>query len=157
MDINQITALSKQGESPTLEYKTSTTQLKPAFETLCAFLNKKGGILLIGVKNNGEIIGQDVTDNTRQDISREIKKIEPPIQIEVNYIKTKNGRFVIALEATHGHHAPYVYDGRPYDRIESSTVLMSQHLYEQLIVKRGQLNHSWEIQPANNFSIDNLA
>jgi ATP-dependent DNA helicase RecG len=43
MDIDQIIALIQQGESHHLEFKKSTTQLKPAFETICAFLNGEGG------------------------------------------------------------------------------------------------------------------
>lgn len=156
MDIGQVTALAKQGESPKLEYKTSTAQLKAAFETICAFLNRKGGVVLIGVKNSGEIIGQDVTDNTRQEIAREIKKIEPPAHVDVYYVPTKMGKFVIVLDVIFGRHAPYVYDGRPYDRVESSTGVMSQHLYEQLLVRRGQLNHAWDAQIAKGYSIDSL-
>lgn len=156
MDIGQVTALAKQGESPKLEYKTSTAQLKAAFETVCAFLNRKGGVVLIGVKNSGEIIGQDVTDNTRQEIAREIKKIEPPADVNVYYVLTEMGKFVIVLDVIFGRHAPYVYDGRPYDRVESSTGLMSQHLYEQLLVRRGQLNHAWDAQIAEGYSIDSL-
>jgi len=156
MDIGQVIVLAKQGESPKLEYKTSTAQLKPAFETACAFLNRKGGVVLIGVKNSGEIIGQDVTDNTRQEIAREIKKIEPPAHVDVHYVPTETGKFVIVLDVIFGSHAPYVYDGRPYDRVESSTGLMSQHLYEQLLVRRGQLNHAWDTQIAHGYSIDSL-
>lgn len=77
MDINQLKALIRHNESPTLEFKATTGQLKPALETVCALLNGQGGVVLIGVKNNGQIVGQDVTDNTRQEIAREIKRIEP--------------------------------------------------------------------------------
>jgi ATP-dependent DNA helicase RecG len=156
MDINQVTALISQGESQTLEFKKSTAQLKAAFETVCAFLNRKGGIVLIGVKNNGEILGQDITDNTRQEIAREIKKIEPPAHVEIHYIPINNGKFVIVFEVILGRHSPYVYDARPYDRVESSTGLMSQHLYEQLLVRRGQLNHVWEEQPAKGYDLNSL-
>lgn len=50
--IEQVLALIQQGESYNLEFKKSTAQLKPAFETLCAFLNGNGGTVLIGVSNN---------------------------------------------------------------------------------------------------------
>jgi len=156
MDIAQVTMLAERGESPTIEYKTSTAQLKAAFETVCAFLNRKGGVVLIGVKNNGEIIGQAVTDNTRQEIAREIKKIEPPVEVDIHYVPHKLGKCVIVLDVISGYHAPYIYDGRPYDRVESSTGLMPQHLYEQLLVRRGQLNHAWDTQIAKGYSIDLL-
>lgn len=42
MDIASIIA---QGESETLEFKKSTAQLTSALETICAFLNGKGGVV----------------------------------------------------------------------------------------------------------------
>ena len=156
MNINQITTLIQQGESHCLEFKKSTAQLKSAFETVCAFLNGRGGVVLIGVSDNGQMVGQDVTDNTRQEIAREIKKIEPAVLIDIDYISIKDNKFVIVLEINIGRHAPYVYAGRPYERVQSSTGFMSQHLYEQLLVRRGQLNHSWEDQPAKGYGLDSL-
>lgn len=156
MDIDQVTALIKQGESDSLEFKKSTAQLKAAFETSCAFLNRSGGVVLIGVKDDGQIVGQDVADSTRLEIAREIKKIEPPAHIDVHYVPIKDGKFVIVLEMILGRHAPYVYDGRSYDRVQSSTGSMSQHLYEQLLVHRGQLNHTWEEQSAEGYDLDSL-
>ncbi len=82
MDIDQLKPLITRGESETVELKTSTAQLKAAFETLCTFLNTQGGTVLIGVKDSGEIIGQNVTDQTRQDVAREINKIEPYAKLE---------------------------------------------------------------------------
>src|SRR3989338_3651669 len=99
MDIEQIKELVKQGESHTLEFKKSTTQLKAAFETLCGFLNGHGGTVLIGVNNSGMITGQEVTDNTKKEIAREIAKIEPPVNVLVNYIPVNNGKVVIVLTA----------------------------------------------------------
>lgn len=156
MYINEIKTLIKEGESSSLEFKSTTNQLKSAFETICAFLNGKGGTVLIGVKNDGQIIGQDVSDNTRQEIAREIKKIEPSAQVDVDYIPTENGKFVIMLRVAFGRYAPYVFDGRAYGRVESSTGLIPQHRYEQLLVRRGQLNHAWEEQLTEDYDLDSL-
>jgi ATP-dependent DNA helicase RecG len=60
------------------------------------------------------------------------------------------------LEVYFGRYAPYTYDGRSFERIESATSLMSQHRYEQLLVRRGQLNHAWEEQSAEHISVDYL-
>lgn len=156
MDISQIETLTQENESLCLEFKTSTSQLRAAFQTICAYLNGKGGRVLIGIKNNGQAIGQDVSDATRQEIAREIKKLQPAAEIQVSYLKLRNRKKIIVLETSSGQHAPYIYDGRAYERIESSTGLMSQHRYEQLLVRRNQLNHVWEEQPAEDYDIDSL-
>jgi ATP-dependent DNA helicase RecG len=156
MKLDDIKSLIAQGESHTLEFKKSTTQLKATFETLCAFLNEGGGIVLIGVKNNGEIIGQNVSDSTRQEIAREIRKLEPPTQFLISYIPIGDGKEVISLQVPSGSYKPYVYGARPYQRIESTTVLMPQHRYEQLLVQRGHLNHGWDDLPATGYGIEDL-
>lgn len=158
VSLSDIESLVKQGESVSVEFKTSTAKLHSVFETICAFLNGYGGTVLIGVKNNGQILGQNVTDNTRLEIARELKKIEPPAyeQINVGYALIEDNKFVIVFEVMSDRHAPYTYDSRPYARVESSTGLMPQHLYEQLLVRRGQLNHAWEDQPIKGYGIDSL-
>ncbi|MCE3237279.1 MAG: putative transcriptional regulator [Gammaproteobacteria bacterium] len=156
VDINQVMALIQKGESHHLEFKKSTAQLKAAFETVCAFLNGQGGIVLIGVSDNGQVGGQEVTDNTRQEIAREISKIEPAARIEIFYLSVNHKKYVIAIEVISNNHAPYTYDGCAFERNQSTTYRMTQHRYEQLLVERGQLNHSWEESIATSYAIEDL-
>ena len=43
MKCDDLMPLIQQGESETLEFKSTTAGLKSAFETICAFLNADGG------------------------------------------------------------------------------------------------------------------
>lgn len=157
MTLDEVNKLVKRvkKENREVEFKTTTAEIHKACRTLCAFLNSRGGIVLIGVKNNGHPIGQMVTDPTCQEIANNIRKIEPSAPVEVSYIPLGE-KFVIAMEVPAGDHMPYVFDGRPYYRVENETIIMPQHLYEQLLVKRGQLNHSWEEFVSDEYSIDDL-
>src|ERR1700722_12551142 len=111
MNITPIKKIIEDSESRTVEFKTSTAKLSAAFQTVSAFLNGKGGTVLIGVKDNGEIMGQDITDNTRLEVANEIKKIEPSAieLIDIKYIKTDKNKFVIVIHVDPGNHIPYVY------------------------------------------------
>lgn len=155
MNINELNDLLKR-ENRELEFKSTTGEIHNACKTLCAFLNGQGGVVLIGVKNDGRIVGQMVTDPTYQEIANNLRKIEPPVNADVSYISVSENKFVIALDVPAGEHIPYVFDGRPYHRVESETVPMSQHLYEQLLVKRGQLNHAWDEYINDDYTIDDL-
>ena len=68
-------------ESETLELKKSTSEMKEAIISIAAILNKhQKGELYFGVKNNGEVVGQTVTEKTIRDISKSISdNIEPKI------------------------------------------------------------------------------
>lgn len=157
MNIQQLKKLILEGgECQRLEFKTSTSELKSAMTTACAFLNEKGGVIVLGAKNNGELIGQNVTDRTKQELANEIRKIEPKASIEIYYLTVATNLQVIVLDVHAGKHAPYVYDGRPYERITSSTSRMTQHHYEQLIINRGQQNHAWDKDSVSNYDIDDL-
>jgi predicted HTH transcriptional regulator len=54
-----IINLIKQGEHQTLDFKYSITDSKKIARSLVAFANTLGGTLLIGVKDNGSIVGID--------------------------------------------------------------------------------------------------
>jgi len=156
MQLEQLEKLIKKGESETVEFKKSTALMRSIFETICAFLNSKGGTVFIGVNDKGELIGQDVSDNTRQEIAKELNKIEPPANIDIHHIAIGKNKSVIAIQVNVNHHAPYVYDGRAFQRHQSTTNKMPQHRYEQLLVARGSLNHAWDEQTAIEYDIDSL-
>ncbi len=157
MKLNDLENLIEQGESATLEFKKSTSNLKAAAETLCAFLNGKGGTVLIGISDDKKNIGQHVTDNTKQEIANVLRKFEPTANIETQYIDNNNNKQIIKLTAHLDIRSiPYSFDSRPYERKETSTSLMPQSRYQQLLLSRNMNPISWESQPAIGVSIDDL-
>ena len=68
-------------ESETLELKKSTSEIKEANISIAAILNKhQHGELFFGIKNNGIVAGQNVTEKTIRDVSKSIADhIEPKI------------------------------------------------------------------------------
>ena len=60
MKINKqkIAELISQGEGISLEFKTCRNQINhDVYETVCAFLNRHGGTLLLGVNDSGKVKG----------------------------------------------------------------------------------------------------
>lgn len=84
----EIQELIKKDETRTLELKKSTGELKDAMHTVCAFLNTSGGRVLLGITSASlQVIGQQVTDNTRREIARELTKIELAVSLIKMLIK----------------------------------------------------------------------
>ena len=73
-------------ETETLEFKRSTGELKEAVHSICAILNKhQCGELYFGVKTDGTVIGQVVTEESLREVSQKIKNfIEPRIYPEIS-------------------------------------------------------------------------
>ena len=94
-------------ETETLEFKKSTGELKEAMHSICAILNKhQYGELYFGVKNDGTVIGQVVTEESLREVSQKIKNfIEPRIYPEINKV-VLDGRDCI--------HVKFSGDQRPY-------------------------------------------
>lgn len=79
----------KLGESYTTEFKEATNNLpKSLFETICGMLNRNGGHIFLGVKDNGTIIGidKDSVDRIKKDFSNlcnNPQKISPTIYVGI--------------------------------------------------------------------------
>lgn len=155
----ELEKIVSQGESETLEFKKSLTQLKPAMETLCGFLNAKGGMIVIGANQEGKLIGSEVTDNTRQEIAREIHKLEPLPEVKIDYLElgiAKN-HYIIVISTNAGNAKPYVYDGRPYYRNQSSTMRMPQNRYLHMAKEANTSPYdTWEMKLVPDIGISDL-
>lgn len=58
MNIQELLLLIQQGEGHTVEFKKSSTDItKDVYETVCAFSNRDGGHVILGVSDNGTISG----------------------------------------------------------------------------------------------------
>ena len=158
MDFTTLQAWVKEGEHHTQEFKRSTSQLKPAMQTLCAFLNSQGGRVLIGVTDEGKIIGQQVADKTQREIGQLLQTFEPHATIDYHAIPLPSAdTHVIVLEAKpQPGYQPYLFAGRAYERQQTTTHVMSQSRYEQLLFARNSQIGKWESQTAVSFILNDL-
>ena len=104
MQVLKIKQIIKQGEGISVEFKECRTSLaKDVYDTVCAFLNRSGGELLLGVNDNGVITGID------PDYVEQIKKDMEEISIGGKMIL-----YVYVPESSQVHRC----SGRIYDRNE---------------------------------------
>ncbi|MCM1261422.1 MAG: putative DNA binding domain-containing protein [Butyrivibrio sp.] len=103
-------------ETETLEYKKTTGEMKEAMVSISSILNKHGiGTLYFGVKPNGDVIGQDVSDSSLRDVSRAVfENIKPQIYPAIKEIIMDN-KHLIKVEFS-GENTPYSAIGRYYLR-----------------------------------------
>lgn len=149
-------------EHRTLELKKSTGELIDGMHTACAFLNTDGGWLIFGVTPTSlKIVGQQVTDNTQREIANALGKLEPAVNILVDYVEVPNskGNKLICMHFdgyTFGCR-PYTYDGRPYYKVESTTKIMPREMFEERLRMSRPSFYSWEQQVASGISVSDLS
>jgi ATP-dependent DNA helicase RecG len=68
--------LIQQGESARVEFKTSFQ--KELIETLVAFANSKGGLVIVGISDAGQITGVDIKAETLQGWVNQCKQNTTP-------------------------------------------------------------------------------
>ena len=149
--MNALRDIQKQissGESEIIELKRSTGQLNPAGKTLCAFLNGQGGKVVIGAGDTGKLVGQVVSDKTRRELAMMLDRFEPPALVDVEYVDIPGGsKQIIVLSAKAQDEAkPFTFDGRAYQRVQSTTSVMPQDRYEQILLERAHARRRWENQ-----------
>lgn len=145
MKLKQLESIIKLGESETTEFKTSFNN--EALESIGAFANTNGGILFIGIKDNGIICGIEIGKSTIEEISNRIQTAtEPKIQpsITVSNIDNKSVIIIEVSKATKNHIS---IKGRYYKRIGKSTHIMSHEEIIQRISRSSGMSWDGSIEP----------
>lgn len=122
MTTERIREILKEGEGLEIEFKTSTFELnKDVFESICAFLNRKGGHLLLGVKDDGT--AQGIIEDCLEDINNNIvtlannpQKLNPPFYLSTQIVNYEDKKiiYVFVPESSQVHST----NGKIFDRNE---------------------------------------
>lgn len=129
-------------ESELVEFKETTNELDEAIYDIAAILNKHGrGVLYFGVKNNGDVIGFNIGQDTQRDISRKIfEKLRPQIFPTIEEILD----FKVIKVTFEGNDRPYSAFGRYYTRVSDESREMTPDELARTIM---EVNYkTWEKQ-----------
>lgn len=158
LSLEDIEHLIASKESKSLEFKETTGQLTRGMETGCAFMNSpSGGYLLFGINDKGKIIGQEVSDKTQKEIAGALRRFEPTVLVDVAYvpIPAHENKCVIVIHFEDAFNKkPYLFDGRAYIKIESTTSVMSQEAYNELLMSRHKEQFRWEAYLNKQLSVE---
>lgn len=79
-----IQSLIDSGEGYNVEFKVRVpSKVRELTEEICAFANADGGYLLIGVDDNGQIIGTGLENDKRSAIQGSISEISPALHCDM--------------------------------------------------------------------------
>ena len=161
LTIHDIETIIRRDESRILEVKKTTGELNAGMQSGCAFLNTEGGWLFFGIHPTTlKILGQDVADQTRQDIAKEMRKFSPAIDLYAQYIDVpgRPNQKVIAIwfPAPAVMASPYTYDNRPYYKVENTTSVMPREMFDERIRLSDPKKFSWELTPCPCATLDDI-
>lgn len=156
---DKFIALTRKGEDTRIEYKTCTEEISESlYESVCSFLNHSGGQILVGVQNDGTIIGvnPDKVEKLRTDIVNCINNPELflPCPYFTPRIMEVEGKSVMQLDIPCGQYV-YRFKGRYWDRNDDADIDVTDqpelllsiferknpHLFEERIVEGLTMEH----------------
>lgn len=130
MNEDELKKLISTGESITFEFKEQLTD--SFYKSISAFSNTKGGIILLGVDNKGDIVGVESTNEFMENLTnRIIDKLTIYPEIEAIDIE---GKRVIAVTVVRSNF-PIAYKGHYHDRVGNTTREMRPEKLKALLLR----------------------
>jgi len=139
--IQQLKFLISQGEGATLEFKRKATFPEKIIREMIAFANTKGGILLIGIGDDGSLAGLKYPEEELHVMTEALKKVRPYLQYNITLVPIAQSRTVIQYDIPESKRKPhYLVDEAnikaSFVRVDDKSIKASRELRE--IVKREQ-------------------
>ena len=123
-------------------------------ETAVAFANTKGGAVLIGVSDKGEIKGVDVGSDTIEKITNKIVQTTDPKMYPKISVKEVNDNRIIVIGVEESNSKPCFAFGRAFKRVGKSTVKIGKDEIESLIFERKKVY--WDEQICEEGSLEDI-
>ena len=159
MTETELLKLIHGGENIHVEFKKSTNEItKDVYDTVCSFSNRDGGIILLGVKDNGEILGiaPDAVDRMKKDFVTSInngQKINPPLYLQPETYLV-DGRTILVIQVPISSQVCR-HRGRIFDRNHESDMDITDNsdmVYQLYARKSG----SYFVNKVTRFQMDDL-
>lgn len=132
-------------ETELIEFKKSTSELKEGVISIASILNKhRAGTLYFGVRDDGEVTGQEIGRDTERKISREIaERIKPDFYYEITVRHSSDGKSFVEV-AFRGEDILYSAYGRYYERFADEDRAIADRELERLFEDRKKDYSEWE-------------
>lgn len=134
--INDLKNLIQTGESTFLEFKHSVASPEKIAREMAAFANTKGGTILIGVEDNGEVIGVQSYHEEEFWLNQAAREeCIPEISISIELVNTGE-RDVLMVKVPEAKEKPIYTKGKKYRqvyvRVDDESVVASDEYIEVL-------------------------
>lgn len=155
MKVEELASLYKQGQGDTVAFEVETVALNRLAETLAAFANADGGIVLLGVDPNSSVVrGVREIDEAIDRALAACSKCEPPLVLPRPEQATLEETPIVFVQVPAGLPHAYGLRGRFITRSGKKNVPLGPRQLRQLLRERGEAN--FEALPAPGATLDDL-
>lgn len=148
MNAQDFQRLVSKGEGKQIEFKLGSVAPVVVAKAICAFLNGRGGRLLLGVGDNREIVGVRDAEAHAERLEKELPKLISPTALWTIEQVQVNDKDVLVVDVPEGQDQPYVAEGGIYSRHGTRNVAATRDEISTLIQRRAESSQRWERQIA---------
>ncbi len=120
-------------ESEKLEFKSSFSDWKAIIISLCAFANKKGGQVSVGLNDDGKFTNMKLGKNTIEDFVNKLRNHTDPILYPSINVKTFGLGEIVEIEIPESDLKPVFAFDKAYIRVGKSNVKLTASEVRKLI------------------------
>lgn len=114
LTLAELAEILREGEGARVEFKRGLPRPEKVARSLCSFANTRGGLLLVGVDDDGSIRGASDARAVTAEIRRAARDlVEPPLAVRTQTLATEAGPVVVCSVPLSGlrPHASQAADG----------------------------------------------
>src|SRR3972149_7121124 len=146
--------LLKGGESETVEFKPSLSQMDKIIESISAFSNTKGGTVVIGVSDKGEVLGVNIGKNTIESLANHVKQNTDPMAYPSIRVEESDKKQVMIIEVMEGKQKPVLAFGRAFMRVGKSNQKLGFEGIKNLALETSKVY--WDERICEAASLDDI-
>ena len=134
--VHDLKRIVSAGETDRVEFKIKVNHPEKIIREVVAFANAKGGILLIGVNDDGEIVGVKDPDEEMEVLNKYLRElVKPEIRFDTELIPVNKKRKVVLYKIRESRNKPHFVNplpgsknGTAYFRFRDRTIQASPEL-----------------------------
>lgn len=106
-NIDELERIISKGEGVQLDFKQTITSQRKIARTLAAFANNRGGKLLIGIKDNGALLGCDIDEEMYMIYEAAEHFCEPPVDVVFSVYETDDMLNILEVDINNSLRKPH--------------------------------------------------
>lgn len=129
--MDELQRLIWEGENDSVDFKQRITKPEKIARTMVSFANTRGGVILVGVKDNGYVTGVDPEEEKHTLQLAADFYCDPPVQLLYEEMEQDTGKVVLKVTVPESSHKPHFAklkedDWRGYVRVKDTSVQTSK-------------------------------
>jgi ATP-dependent DNA helicase RecG len=139
-----------------LEFKKSLRLKEEICRAVSAFSNANGGSILVGLSNDGKVIGVDIGRNTLEELANYIKRNSDPAIFPSVKVLDAEGKKIIVIEVKESAEKPVFFKNHAYKRVGKTNQMISSSELRKLAKESGAKVY-WDEQICKEASLKDIS